>query len=78
MSDLDQSNAQPDPIRMIALNYAMNAHAHVQFGGPDMLIDTARDIYLFLSERDPLIDVVMPATEEDPGKVVLLDHYRQA
>lgn len=57
-------------LRAQCLGMAMTVNAK-EGGDPYFIIEQAREFYLFLSRRDPVVDI-MPATEN----VVLMSDYK--
>lgn len=78
-AQLDQSKAaevkppqNDNELRMISVGLALRAHAHPS-GEPDDVIETARDIYLFLIGEDPVVDGLNdePAADGTPSAEVI-------
>ena len=60
---MDQSKAQYNELRMMAVNLAVNSLHKRPEAESHEFIELARDFYQFLSETDPMIDVVMEPTD---------------
>lgn len=73
---MDQSNEALTPdfqLRVTAIQLAIQANNHPE-GWPAECISVVRDFYLFLSNRDPVLDVI---GKEEDDKVILLDAHRK-
>lgn len=73
---MDQSNEAVTPdfqLRVAAIQLAIQANNHPE-GWPPECISVARDFYLFISNRDPVLDVIGNVEEDN---VILLDAHRK-
>lgn len=72
---LDQSNGPSEAendlqTRAYALEFAQRAN-QVQNGHPSWVMPVARDVYLFITGRDPVVDVAQNA---GPNVIAMADH----
>lgn len=75
---MDQSKANTEDmgLRATVLQLALQANAR-EGGEPYFIIEQAREFYLFLTGRDPVVDLGVPPDDDDPeDNVVLLSNYR--
>lgn len=65
---MDQSKGEDFALRKLSMDYAINM-AISQNGDPIGAVEDARDIYMFLTQQDPVID--LPGDDEaDEDNVV--------